>query len=168
MHAPRGVAQRGFTARYHSEKHVYLVGEPIIIDFEATNHTKRVGLIGDSGCDIGPFETHGAVRKKKSELFGCGPHPAVMDCLIGTMEIPPGRKYVKRLFLNGPFVLDSPGTYQVQTARYSQCRGLIVPFCSPAAGSARAAAGVSQLNLNSEVEGRFLRSETARSAVPAV
>jgi hypothetical protein len=115
MHAPRGAAQQGFTGRYYPEKHVYLVGEPIIIDFEVTNHTQRVGLIGESGCDIGPgpFGVRGAVRKKEPEPFGCGPHSTLMDCLVGASEIPPGRKYVKRLFLNGPFVLDSPGTYQV-------------------------------------------------------
>ena len=40
----------------------------------------------------------------------------------------------------------------VETARCSQCRGLIVPFCSPAAGSARAATGVSQLKTKSKSE----------------
>ncbi len=116
MHAPTGVARQGFTGRYYPEKHVYLVGEPIIIDFEVTNHTQRVGQIAESDCEDvgpGPFEVGGAVRKKKPEPFGCGPHPILVDCLIGAMEIPPGRKYVKRLFLNGPFVLDSPGTYHV-------------------------------------------------------
>lgn len=116
VHAPRGAARQGFTGRYYPEKHVYLVGEPIIVDFEVTNHTQRAGQIAESGCeDIGrgPFEVGGTVRKKKPEPFGCGPHPILVDCLTGAMEIPPGRNYVKRLFLNGPFVLDSPGTYRV-------------------------------------------------------
>jgi hypothetical protein len=115
VHAPRGAAQQRFTGHYYPEKHVYLVGEPIIIDFEVTNHSQAAGEIAESGCDIGPgpFEVRGAVRKKKPEPFGCGPHPILIDCLIGAVEIAPGRKYVKRLFLNGPFVLDSPGIYQV-------------------------------------------------------
>ena len=115
-HVPRGAAQQAFTGSYHPEKRVYLVGEPIIVDFEVTNHTRRAGQIAESGCeDIGPgpFEVHGALRRKRPEAFGCGPHTTFIDCLIGAREIRPGSKYVKRLFLNGPFVLGSPGTYQV-------------------------------------------------------
>ncbi len=40
----------------------------------------------------------------------------------------------------------------VETARCSQCRGLIVPFCSPVAGTTREAAGDNQLKTKSKTK----------------
>ena len=115
--APYATAQQAITGRYYPEKLEYLVGEPIIIDFEVANHSHEVGEIAESGCDDlgpGPFEVDGVARKKEAAPFGCGPQAFSTDCLIGTSEIPVGGKYVKRLFLNGPFALGSPGRYRVQ------------------------------------------------------
>jgi len=116
-HAPHATAQRAITGRYYPEKLKYLVGEPIIVDFEVVNHSHKVGEIAESSCgdmSPGPFEVDGAARKKEAAPFGCGPHAILIDCLIGGSEILSRGKYIKRLFLNGPFALDSPGTYRIR------------------------------------------------------
>jgi hypothetical protein len=115
--APFATAQQAIKGRYYPEKHEYLVGEPIIVDFEVVNHSHEVGEIAESSCDNlgpGPFKVDGVARKKGPAPFGCGPQPILIDCLIGSSEIPAEGKYVKRLFLNGPFALDFPGTYRVR------------------------------------------------------
>jgi len=119
-HGPHALAQQAVTGRYYPEKQEYLVGEPIIVDFEIVNHSHRAGEIAESPCDDigpGPFEVDGAARKRNPAPFGCGRMPISLDCLIGVSEIPAGGKYIKRLFLNGPFALDSPGTYRVRATR---------------------------------------------------
>jgi hypothetical protein len=116
-YAPYATAQQVIKGRYYPEKREYLVGEPIIVDFEVVNHSHEVGEIAESSCDglgPGPFEVDGATRKKEPAPFGCGPHAISIDCLIGGSEILSGGKYIKRLFLNGPFALDSPGTYRIR------------------------------------------------------
>ena len=93
-----------------------MVGEPIIIDLEIVNHGHKAGEIGESDCSsmrAEPFEVDGAARKEKPVPFSCGRAAVVVDCLVGATEIPAEGKYVKRLFLNGPFVLNSPRTYHV-------------------------------------------------------
>jgi hypothetical protein len=120
--APRATAQQAITGRYYPEKLEYLVGEPIIVDFEVVNHSHKVGEIAESNCDDigpGPFEVDGSARKKNAAPFGCRRMPISIDCLIGGSEIRAGGKYIKRVFLNGPFALDSPGTYHVR-ARSNQ------------------------------------------------
>src|SRR6202034_3078254 len=85
----------------------------------------KVGEIAESNCDDigpGPFEVDGAARKKNAAPFVCGRMPISLDCMVGGSEIPARGKYIKRLFLNGPFSLDSPGTYHVR-ARSSQSIG---------------------------------------------
>ncbi|HXO44519.1 MAG TPA: HEAT repeat domain-containing protein [Candidatus Cybelea sp.] len=124
-HGSRALGQQAVTGRYYPEKPEYLVGEPIIFDFEVVNHSPKVGEIAESNCDDlgpGPFEVDGVARKKDPAPFGCGRIPFSPDCLIGGSEIPAGGKYRTRLFLNGPFVLNSPGTYRVR-ARKSQTIG---------------------------------------------
>ncbi len=116
-YAPCATAQQAIKGRYYPEKPEYLVGEPIIVDFEVVNHGHKVGEIARSSCDElgpGPFEVDGATRKKEPAPFVCGPKVVAVDCLMGGSEIPAGGKYIKRLFLNGPFALGSPGTYRVR------------------------------------------------------
>jgi hypothetical protein len=114
--APYAAAKQLFTGRYYPEKKQYLVGEPIIVDFEIVNHGHRAGEIGESSCvrpGPEPFDVDGATRKKKAAPFGCGPIGFAGSCLVGASEIPAGGKYIKRMFLNGPFLLNSPRTYHV-------------------------------------------------------
>ena len=114
--APCAAAKQLFTGRYYAEKRQYLVGEPIIVDFEIVNHGHKAGEIGESSCvrpGPGPFDVDDATRKKKAAPFGCGPIGFAGSCLIGASEIPAGGKYIKRMFLNGPFLLNFPRTYHV-------------------------------------------------------
>jgi len=115
-HVPCTRAKQVFTARYYPERHNYLVGEPIIVDLEVVNHSDTIGEISESDCawTPGPFEVEGAPPKKEYVPFSCGPKAIAGSCLIGASEIPAQGKYLKRLLLDGPFVLDSPGTYHVR------------------------------------------------------
>ncbi len=118
-HAPDATAKQLFTGRYHPEKKQYLVGEPIIVDLEVVNHGDKAGEIGESNCisvGPGPLEVDAATRKKKPVPFGCSPAGFAVSCLVGARQIPVGGKYIRRIFLNGPFVLNSPRTYHVRAS----------------------------------------------------
>jgi HEAT repeats len=116
-HAPCAAAQQSIRGRYYPEKREFLVGEPIVIDLEIANHSHVAGQIGESGCEDlypSPFEMNGVARRKENTRPHCGREAISTVCPVGGSEIPPGGKYIKRLFLNGPYVLNSPGTYSVR------------------------------------------------------
>jgi hypothetical protein len=118
-YAPYATAKQLFTGRYHPEKKQYLVGEPIIVDLEVVNHGQKAGEIGESNCisvDPGPFEVDAATRKEKPAPFDCSRAGFAGSCLVGARQIPVGGKHIRRLFLNGPFVLNSPRTYHVRAS----------------------------------------------------
>ncbi len=124
LQAPCAPAQQ-ITGRFYPEKDHYLVGEPVIVDFEVVNGTDKVAEIGDDNCPwMNPrqFEADNAPQKKKIGLFGCTPQAIAGDCLGSMVEIPAGGKYLKRLLLEGPFELDFPGSYHIRASREQQIR----------------------------------------------
>lgn len=124
LQAPCASAQQ-ITGRFYPEKDHYLVGEPVIVDFEVVNGTDKVAEIGDANCPwMNPrqFEADNAPQKKNIGLFGCTPQAIAGDCLGSMVEIPAGGKYLKRLLLEGPFELDFPGSYHIRASREQQIR----------------------------------------------
>jgi hypothetical protein len=115
-YVPRASAQQ-ITGRFYPEKQQYLVGEPVIIDFEVVNGSSKVFEISEDNCFHGYFEVDNATPEKRVRLFGC-PKPGISgDCLIATRQIPAGQTYQKRFLLEGPFELASAGTYHVRATR---------------------------------------------------
>jgi hypothetical protein len=47
---PSALAQEIIQGRFYPEKEEYLVGEPIIVDFEVVNGSDKVADIGDGNC----------------------------------------------------------------------------------------------------------------------
>src|SRR6202047_3716497 len=60
--------------------------------------------------------------KKQAGLFTCAVQGFGGDCLGTLVEIPAGGKYLKRLLLEGPFELDSPGSYHIRAKREQEIR----------------------------------------------
>lgn len=124
LQVPCASAQQ-VTGHFYPEKQQYLVGEPVIVDFEVVNGTNKVAEIGDFNCPwMNPhqFEVDNAPPKRKIELFGCTPQAIAGDCAGSIVEIPAGRKYLKRLLLEGPFELDFPGSYHIRASREQEIR----------------------------------------------
>src|SRR5580704_6628765 len=117
---PSALAQQVINGRFYPEKEQYLVGEPIIVDFEVVNGSDKVAEIGEDNCSwMYPrqFEVDGAAPKKQAGLFTCAVQGMLSDCLGTLVEIPPDGKHLKRLLLEGPFELDSPGSYHIRAKR---------------------------------------------------
>ncbi|MHB8485085.1 MAG: HEAT repeat domain-containing protein [Candidatus Acidiferrales bacterium] len=122
--APCASAQQ-ITGRFYPEKDQYLVGEPVIVDFEVVNGTDKMAEFDDFNCPwLYPrqFEVDNAPPRKEIGLFGCTAQGIAGDCLGSTVEIPPGGKYLKRLLLEGPFELDFPGSYHIRASREQEIR----------------------------------------------
>jgi hypothetical protein len=122
---PSALAQQVIKGRFYPEKEQYLVGEPIIGDFEVVNGSDKVAEIGDGNCSwLYPrqFEVDGAAPKKQAGLFTCAVQGIAGDCAGTLVEIPAGGKYLKRLLLEGPFELDSPGIYHIRAKREQEIR----------------------------------------------
>jgi HEAT repeat protein len=125
--APCARDQQVITGRFYPEKTEYLIGEPIIIDFEVVNATNEPAEMADADCPPSwmtpQFEVTGAAAKKEIGFFTCGRRGILGDCLIGTSQIPANGKYAKRWLLDGPFELNSPGTYRVRAKAEREIRG---------------------------------------------
>ncbi|HVA17001.1 MAG TPA: HEAT repeat domain-containing protein [Candidatus Dormibacteraeota bacterium] len=124
LQTPCASAQQ-ITGRFYPEKDHYLVGEPVIVDFEVVNGTDKAAEIDNFDCPwMTPrqFEVGNASPKKKIGLFGCTVQGIAGDCLGSTVEIPAGGKYLKRLLLEGPFELDFPGSYHIRASREQEIR----------------------------------------------
>jgi hypothetical protein len=123
---PSALAQQVINGRFYPEKEQYLVGEPIIVDFEVVNGSDKVAEIDEDNCpwrSPRQFEVDGAAPKKEAGLFTwCGVPIIASSCLEGVREIPSSEKYVKRLLLDGPFELDSPGRYHIRAKREQEIR----------------------------------------------
>jgi hypothetical protein len=122
---PSALAQQVINGRFYPEKEQYLVGEPIIVDFEVVNGSDKVAEIGEDNCSwMYPrqFEVDGAAPKKQAGLFTCAVQGMLSDCLGTLVEIPPDGKHLKRLLLEGPFELDSPGSYHIRAKREQEIR----------------------------------------------
>ena len=122
---PSALAQQGITGRFYPEKEQYLVGEPIIVDFEVVNGSDKVAEIGEDNCSwMYPrqFEVDGAAPKKQAGLFTCAVQGMLSDCLGTLVGVPPGGKHLKRLLLEGPFELNSPGSYHIRAKREQEIR----------------------------------------------
>lgn len=122
-YVPHASAQQ-ITGRFYPEKQQYLVGEPVIINFEVVNDSSKVFETTEDNCFHGYFEVDNAAPEKRVRLFGC-PKPGIfVDCLIVTRQIPAGQTYKKRFLLEGPFELASAGTYHVRATR-KQAVGIV-------------------------------------------
>lgn len=98
----------------------YFVGEPVIVDLEILNGTDRVIEIGTGDCpglDPQQFEVNGASPPKQLGLYTCEPGGIAGSCIGSIITIPVGGKYLKRVLLDGPFQIDSPGLYHVGARR---------------------------------------------------
>src|SRR5580692_2605706 len=84
---PSALAQQVIKGRFYPEKEQYLVGEPIIVDFEVVNGSDKVAEIGEENCPrMNPrqFEVDNASPKTKSGLLTCGgPVVFALSCLEG-------------------------------------------------------------------------------------
>ena len=119
------VSAQQVTGRFYPEKERYLVGEPIIVDFEIVNGTDKVAEVGTGDCswmDPRQFEVDGASPKRKGRLFTCTARGIAGSCLGSLVEIPAEGKYLKRLLLEGPFEIDSPGIYHIRAKREQEVR----------------------------------------------
>jgi hypothetical protein len=117
LNAPCTSAQQLITGRFYAEKQEYSVGEPIIVDFEVVNGSNETAEIDMDNCAWlfhQQFEVDGAAPKKTTSIFACGRQGIAGDCLGSTREIPVSGRYLKRWLLDGPFELDSPGTYRIR------------------------------------------------------
>src|ERR1700732_1107876 len=74
---PSALAQQVINGRFYAETEQYLVGEPIIVDFQVVNGSDKVAEIGEDNCswmDPRQFEVDGAAPKKASRtVHVCGP-----------------------------------------------------------------------------------------------
>src|ERR1700687_1481946 len=83
--APRASAQQ-ITGRFYPEKRQYLVGEPIIVNFEIVNNSAMAGKIGESDCPwLNPhrFEVDNAPPPRAIELYSCQQKGMGGSCLGG-------------------------------------------------------------------------------------
>jgi hypothetical protein len=115
--APSTIAQQLVAGRFYPEKHQYLVGEPIVVNLEVTNYSRKLAELPQGGCPWmrqWSFEVDGAPPKKDDIHFSCEPQGFAGSCLVGAHEIQPGKKYLQRLLLDGPFSLKSPGIYHIR------------------------------------------------------
>src|ERR1700756_2583615 len=89
-YVPYASAQQ-VTGRFYPEKQQYLVGEPVIVDFEVVNGSSKVFETSEDNCFHGYFEVDNAAPEKRVRLFGC-PRPGMSgDCLIVTRQISAGQ-----------------------------------------------------------------------------
>ena len=89
------VSAQEVTGRFFPEKEHYLVGEPIIVDFEVVNGTDKVAEIGTDNCPwFNPkqFEVANASSSKHSGLVTCAGQGTAGSCLGSSVEIPAGKK----------------------------------------------------------------------------
>jgi hypothetical protein len=113
------------TGRFFPEKERYLVGEPIIIDFEVVNGTDKVAEIGTGNClwmNPRQFEVDNASPAKHIGVYTCAAQATAGSCLGSFVEIPSGGKYLERFLLEGPFQIDSPSIYHIRAKREQEIR----------------------------------------------
>ena len=111
------VSAQQISGCFYPEKKHYLVGVPIVVVFEVLNGSPKTIKFDNFNCSwLHPdrFEVDNATPRKTIELYGCGRKTIAGSCLGSTQEIRPGKKYRERFLLDGPFELDSPGTYHVR------------------------------------------------------
>jgi hypothetical protein len=115
------VSGQQIATRYYPEKEQYLVGEPVIVVFEVINNSPNKVAIADSACrpadsnELQDFEVDKASPRRTIELYGCGPKLEFGGCLSSPpREVPPRGAFRRRLLVEGPFELDSPGEYHVK------------------------------------------------------
>lgn len=103
---------------FYPEKRVYLVGEPIFVVLDLTNPGPRPVWVSQSCVWADTrFEARTAPKSHRGvNLFGCFTGGTAGSCLGGSVEIRPGRHFRRQYLLDGPFVLDAPGTYPIRAS----------------------------------------------------
>lgn len=108
--------------RFYPEKHSYLVGEPVFIDFQLDNTGDQPAWVGQrmgAPCiEPDTIKVAGAQRRELEWLsdFGCS-FGVGGDCAEGVTELKPGAKHTARIFLSAEFRLSRPGTYPIHALR---------------------------------------------------
>jgi HEAT repeat protein len=101
--------------QFSPEKQKYLVGEPVFVVLDLTNPGSQPVWVSNSCVWLDtrfevptPSKPHHRVS-----LFGCSGGTAG-SCGGGSIEIRPAEHLRRRYLLDGPFLLDTPGTYPVR------------------------------------------------------
>lgn len=118
--APQPAFTQLINGRFYPEKQNYVVGEPVIVVLEIQNQSSKNLYFPSSSCtDLfsGQFIIENAPPKHETSLYSCVPGAELVDCLIGSEEVPAEGVYRKRLLLEGNFNLNSPGRYHVRGNR---------------------------------------------------
>jgi HEAT repeats len=121
--APLALAQnQSLAGRFYPEKEIYLVGEPVFIDFEIDNTGEQPVWIdsrmGQPCSEPDSIEVVGAKYHGfgSDNALGCFGGVAG-DCPSNDIELKGGSKHTVRIFLSALHRLDHAGTYQVQARR---------------------------------------------------
>ena len=119
-----GVARsQVLTGRFFPEKQVYLVGEPVFINFEISNpgdHTAWIdSSMGRPCIERDPIEVVGAKYHGFGSDLSLGCFGGVAgSCTANDIELKPGGKYTGRIFLSALFHMDHAGIYDVRARRH--------------------------------------------------
>lgn len=114
------VSAQQVTGRFYPEKERYLVGEPIIVDFEVVNGTDKVAEVDIGDCswmDPQQFQVDNASPRREGGSYTCTARAVAGSCLGSMVEIPAEGKSLKRFLLEGLFQIDSPGIYHIRAKR---------------------------------------------------
>jgi hypothetical protein len=107
----------GLVTHINLEKKTFLLGEPIFLIIETANDTSRAVSydISHGRCNWDRIRVQGAKRRPPNhQVPTCGYGGSGSSCRQEEYALQPGEKHVGRLFINGAFILDSPGTYKVE------------------------------------------------------
>jgi hypothetical protein len=119
---PISARPQTLTGKFYPEKGVYLVGEPVFIDFEISNTGEQSAWIsqrmGEPCTGRDPIEVVGAKQQRSVGAASTCSATEVSDgCIQGLMELKAGEKHIERIFLSARFRLDHAEVYQVQARR---------------------------------------------------